>query len=333
MENTLPQAISPSELAPVNGTGATPFSQQTVVLTKQAYIELTWQANYWRAQHARLVEREAALKAEVEALRATIRDLTQRLYGTKSEQSASPDGASASKPTSPRKRGQQPGSRGHGRSDRSALPVVAEVHDVSETAKHCPACGAAFVPFPGSEESNVIEVQVQAHIRRIQRQRYHKTCQCPQVPGIVTAPPAPRVIPKSPLGVSVWTMMLLDKYLYGRPTHRLCEELRHDGLPLAQGTLTDGLQRLAVLFEPLMPALYERQMGAKRFHGDETRWEVCEEVEGKTGHRWYLWVMQSVSVVYYRMAPGRGADVPKGHVAKLRKDLLKVVLVCDRYSA
>ena len=79
MENTLPQAISTSELAPVNGTSATPFSQQTVVLTKQAYIELTWQANYWRAQHARLVEREAALKAEVEALQATIRDLTQRL--------------------------------------------------------------------------------------------------------------------------------------------------------------------------------------------------------------------------------------------------------------
>ena len=333
MENTLPQAISTSELAPVNGTGATPFSQQTVVLTKQAYIELTWQANYWRAQHARLVEREAALKAEVEALQATIRDLTQRLYGTKSEQSTGPDGAGASKPTSPRKRGQQPGSQGHGRSDRSALPVVVEVHDLSEAAKHCPACGAAFVPFPGREESNLIEVQVQAHMRRIQRQRYHKTCQCPHVPGIVTAPPAPRLIPKSPLGVSVWTRVLLDKYLYGRPTHRFCEELRHHGLPVAQGTLTDGLQKIAVLFEPVMTKLYERQMSEKLFHGDETRWEVFEEVEGKTGHRWYLWVMQSASVVFYRMAPGRGADVPKAHFAKLHRDLLDVVLVCDRYSA
>jgi transposase len=88
-----------------------------------------------------------------------------------------------------------------------------------------------------------------------------------------------------------------------------------------------------VLFEPLMPVLYEQQMAEKRFHGDETRWQVFEEVEGKTGHRWYLWVMQSVSVVYYRMAPGRGADIPKAHFAQLRKDLLKVVLVFDRYSA
>ena len=131
----------------------------------------------------------------------------------------------------------------------------------------------------------------------------------------------------------MWTMVLLDKYLSSRPTHRLCQELEHHGLPLSQGTLTDGLQRLKGLCEPLMPVLYERQMTEKLFHGDETRWEVFEEVEGKTGHRWYLWVMRSVSVVYYRMAPGRGADVPKGHFAKLRKDLLNVVLVCDRYSA
>jgi transposase len=333
MESTQPQLISTSELAPVNGNGATPFSRQTVVLTKQDYIELKWKANYWQAQYERLLEREAALKAEVAAHEATIRDLTQRLYGTKSERSSGSDSTGESKPASARDRGQQPGSEGHGRSDRSALPVVAEAHDLSAEAKHCPACGEAFLPFPGTEDASIIEVRVQAHIRRIQRARYQKGCQCPQVSGIITAPPALRLIPKSPLGVSVWTMVLLDKYLYGRPTRRLCEELRHYGLPLAQGTVTAGLHRIAPLFEPLVAALLERQMGEKLFHGDETRWEVFEEVEGKTGHRWYLWVTRSASVVFYRMAPGRGADVPKAHFAGLQKDLVKVVLVCDRYSA
>jgi transposase len=333
MESTQPQLICAPEVAPVSDEKATPFSQQTVALTKQDYIALKWQANYWRAQYARLQEREAALKAQVEALEAQVRDLTQRLYGTKSEKSASSEMANVPKPSSSRPRGQQPGRPGHGRSDRSALPVVVEVHDLDESAKECPQCGEALAPFPGVEACDIIEVQVQAHIRRIERPRYQKTCQCPEVPGIVTAPPAPRVIPKSPLGVSVWTMVLLDKYLYSRPTHRLCQELAHYGLHLSQGTLTNGLQRLKVLFDPLMPVLYERQMTEKLFHGDETRWEVFEEVEGKTGHRWYLWVMQSASVVYYIMAPGRGADVPKAHFAKLRKDLLEVVLVCDRYSA
>jgi transposase len=333
MEKTQPHPISTAAHASVSSENATPFSKQTVALTKQDYIALKWEANYWRAQHARLVQREAALKAQVEALEAQIRDLNQRLYGTKSEKSTSSEVLGKSNPAKPRKRGQQPGSRGHGRSDRSILPVVVEVHELSEAAKHCPQCSEALAPFPGVETCDLIEVQVQAHIRRIQRPRYQTTCGCAQLPRIVTASPVPRVIPKSPLGVSVWTRVLLDKYLYSRPTHRLCQELEHQGLHLSQGTITDGLQRLKGLFEPLMPVLYKRQMTEKLFHGDETRWEVFEAVEGKTGHRWYLWVMKSVSVVYYRMAPGRGAEVPKGHFAELRKDLLQVVLVCDRYSA
>lgn len=333
MESTLPHVISPSELAPANGHGPTPFSHQTVVLSKQAYIELKWQANYWRAQYEQLVAREAALKTEIETHQATIRDLTQRLYGTKSEKSTRPNRAGAPQAASPRKRGQQPGSLGHGRRDRSTLPVVVEAHDLSTAEKHCPVCGAAFRPFPGPEASTIIEVQVQAHVRRIQRQRYHKVCHCPQVPGLVAAPPAPRLIPKSPLGVSVWTEVVLDKYLYGRPTARLCQALQHHGMPLSQGTVTEGLRKILPLFEPVARALRERQMGEKLFHGDATRWEVFEEMPGKSGHRWYLWVTRSASVVFYQIAPSRGAAVPKAHFAGLRRDLVEVVLVCDRYSA
>jgi len=106
MESTLPHAISPSELAPGDATDTTPFAQQTVVLTKQAYIELKWQANYWRAQYEQMVEREAALKADIDAYQATIRDLTQRLYGTKSEKATRLDKASEPTSSSPRKRGE-----------------------------------------------------------------------------------------------------------------------------------------------------------------------------------------------------------------------------------
>ena len=131
MENTQPQLSSTATYAPVSGEKATPFSKQTVVLRKQDYIALKWEANYWRAQHARLVQREAALKAHVEGLEAQLRDLTQRLYGKKSEPSAGSEALGMSNEAHPRKRGQQPGTPGHGRSDRSALPVVVEVHDLS----------------------------------------------------------------------------------------------------------------------------------------------------------------------------------------------------------
>src|SRR5919204_1625852 len=106
MESTQPQLISMAADAPVRGDKATPFSHQTVVLTKQDYIALKWEANYWRAQHARPGQREAAVKAQVEALEAQIRDLTQRLYGTKSEKAAGAEALGKSIATPPRKRGQ-----------------------------------------------------------------------------------------------------------------------------------------------------------------------------------------------------------------------------------
>ena len=157
MQSTHPKGNSTSDLAAGNGNDATPFSQQSVVLTKQAYIELTWKANDWQAQHARSVEREAALTAQVASLEATIRDLTQRLYGTKSERSAGSDDAAESTPSSPRPRGQQPGSKGHGRSERSALLVVPEVHDLSPAQACCPTCGEAFAAFPGTEDSTILK--------------------------------------------------------------------------------------------------------------------------------------------------------------------------------
>jgi transposase len=333
MESTLPHVISPSELALEDETGTTPFAQQTVVLTKQAYIELKWQANYWRAQYEQLVGREAAMQAQIEAYQATIRDLTHRLYGTKSEKATRPNTAGAPPSASLRKRGQQPGRPGHGRRACPTLPVVDEVRDLSPAEKRCPSCGEAFRPFPGPADSTIIEVHVQAHVRRIQRPRYYKVCRCPHLPGIVTAPPAPRLLAKSTLGMSVWTEVLLDKYLYGRPTARLCQALQHHGVPLSQGTVTDGLRKITPLFEPVVQALRERQMGEKLFHGDETRWNVFAAMAGKVGHRWYLWVTRSASVVFFHIAPSRGAAVPKDHFAKLHTDLVQVVLVCDRYSA
>jgi transposase len=211
--------------------------------------------------------------------------------------------------------------------------VGVETHDLSAAEQSCPVCGAACRPFPGPEASTLIAVQVQAHVRRSQRQRYHKVCHCPQVPGLVTAPPAPRLLPKSPLGVAVWTEGVLDKYLYGRPTARLCQALQHHGVPLSQGTVTEGWRKITPLFEPLMHALRERQMCEQLFHGDETRWDVFEKRQGKTGHRWYLWVPCSPSVVFYQIAPSRGAAVPKAHCAELQKDLVTAGRIGDRYAA
>ena len=105
--------------------------------------------------------------------------------------------------------------------------------------------------------------------------------------------------------------MLPDKYLLQRPTYRLLEDLRGHGLDLAQGTVTDGVQRLAPLFTTLYEALIERSRLATHWHADETRWQVYETKAEKASHRWCVWVFQSREVVVYTLesdASGTGAQ-------------------------
>jgi len=303
-----------------------------VTVNKAEYIQLKWEANHRKAQFERASKRIVELEKELEAAQATIRDLKQRLYGKKSEKSTGQDKVGKPEPSCPKnKRGQQQGAKGHGRTPRPNLPMQEEIRDLAESDKCCAHCGEIFLPFPGHEESDIIEVHVRPYIRRIKRVRYQKGCQCPQTPGIIAALPAPRLIPKSPVGVSVWTEVLLGKFHHAQPLNRICADFEQHGLPLAQGTLTDGLQRITPLFEPLMEAFYLLQMSETLFHNDETGWKVFEELEGKTGYRWWLWATRSASVVIFRVSPTRSAETPKIHFAA--KGELEIILVCDRYAA
>jgi len=310
-----------------------PFSQNIVQLTQAEHIELKWNGNYWKRQHEHLKKQNEELKQALELTHAKIRDLEQRLYGKKSEKGTTrrdtpPGDCSASS----RSRGQQKGSKGHGRTPRPDLPVVEEERDVAPEDKKCCMCGKVYGLLAQTEDSRIIEVQVKAHVRLIRRKMYTQACECDGVPGLITAPPAPRLLPKSAAGLSIWTEVLLNKFLFSRATYNLCTEYSYRGLPLAPGTLTGGLKRITPLFNPLIAQLVEKQLSEELFHNDETGWKVFEAIEGKVGYRWYLWVTQSPSVVYYAMAPSRSGDIPIDHFSGLDERLEQVIVVCDRYS-
>ena len=144
-----------------------------------------------------------------------------------------------------------------------------EAHDVEPERRRCPACGDEYGAH-GSEDSEQLEIEVRAYRRVIKRRRYRRSCQCAAAPRLLTAPAPARLIPKGILGISVWVTVLIDKYLLYRPTYRLLADLRAHGLDLAQGTITDGMRRLAPLFAPLREALIERSRTAAHWHADET---------------------------------------------------------------
>ena len=292
------------------------------------------EAAYWRAMHRRAVDREAKHKQRIAELEGKLRLREQQLFGRKTETSSSPPPPSTPSLTTPdaaarRPRGQQVGQPGHGRRDYTQLPARVEEAQLTGDDSCCPQCQQPFQVIGGTEDSTVLEIEVCAHRRVVRRRRYRPTCQCGVVPQVVAAPPPPRVIPKSQLGVSIWVTVLLDKYLFYRPTYRLLADLASHGMDLSLGTLTDGLQRLVPLFEPLYEAFVQRSRQQPLWHADETRWLVFALVEGKVGYRWYLWVFHGREVVVFVLATGRAHDIPEEHLGPDAR----AIMVVDRYLA
>jgi transposase len=294
-------------------------------------LRLRQQAGYWQAMHQRALARLDLLQQEVDDLRAKLRLRERQLFERKSEKSGAllQTPPATPGPAAKRPRGQQPGRPSPPRRCYDHLPAVAETLDIPADQQQCPACGQPWLPFPSTEPAEILEIEVRAYRRVYRRRRYRPRCTCATQPGISTAPPPPKIIPKSQLGVSVWVTLLLDKYRFGRPTYRLLADLRSHGLDLSLGTVTDGLQRLTPLFEPLYEALIEQQRQEHHWLADETRWLVFATLEGKVGHRWYLWAVQSAQAVVFLLDPCRAHDVPEDHLGPEAFGILNV----DRYSA
>ena len=300
-----------------------------VTITQQEYLYLTRTASYWEAQHERAVLREKSLKKTIEILKAKNRDLNKRLFGKKSEKKTGKKEGGTKPSTSSRLRGQQPGSKGHGRTSHPDLNSVEEPVKFPATPT-CPDCGTPYI-HDGNKKSEIIEVEVKAYKRIIIRETLKKGCSCKDTPRLVTAPMPPKVIPKSQYGISIWEDVLLSKFLYCQPTNRLLSQYSELGFNISPGSIAGGLKIIKDLFQPIYNELYIKQISENRFHNDESGWKVFEEVDGKIGNRWWLWVCRSVSVIFYQIAPGRGADVVVEHFKDSPHE--KVIVVCDRYSA
>jgi transposase len=279
-----------------------------------------------RELKSQAAQREAVLHSELEMAHAKIRDLQQRVFGRKSECGKGGSEKQAVGLVS-RPRGHQRGAPGHGRTMQPQLDERIEILEMD--SPQCPKCGLVYSDFPGTEDSEVLEIEVCAYRRVLRRRRYRPVCDCGCVPGIVSAAPLSRLINRGKFGISVWTSVLLDKFLYGRPSHRLLQDLAGHNLIMSAGTLAGGMKALAPLFAPIDKALVNQLRVEHHWHADETRWAVFVDLNGKLGHRWYLWVFHSSSVVHYVLDSSRSTKVVQAELAGVQGG----VISCDRYSA
>lgn len=303
---------------------------------QQRVLELRWQANYWQAQHRRAVQRETELAEQVQHLKGEIRELKRRLFARKSEASSSTKpGPNPKAPSNPndnqprRPRGQQRGSKGHGRRNHDHLPTTHENCDLADDHKCCLNCGLPFEEIAGTADGDILEIEVRAHRRRYHRKRYRRRCTCAGQLTVITAPPPDKLIPKSNIGISIWVMILQRKFEFFQPLYRVLAELRSHDLHLSAGTITGGLQQLTALFQPLYVLLVEHNRAEKHWHCDETRWLVfCKHLE-KANFIWYLWVFAAKESIVFVLDPTRAHDVPENHFGDDAQGIANV----DRYSA
>ena len=292
------------------------------------------EVGYWKSRHADAVQRIEQLKQELEESRGQTRALQDKLFGRKSEKSARSDRANElfdpEEIKAPaKKRGAQPGHEGHARRDYSHLPVREEFVPLPEDSLACPHCGKPAAMMSVTEDSEVLEVEVRPHRRRIRRHRYRATCNCDPRRRTLTAPPAPKLIPKGNYGISIWVQVLLDKYSSYRPTERFLGQLDQYDLDLPAGTVTNGLKRIEPMLTPIYEALCARNHRGSFHQADETRWRVFDRIDGKKGYAWWLWVILGPDSVIYLLDPSRGHEVPEAHFGPKASGILEV----DRYSA
>ena len=295
--------------------------------------EFRCEVGYWKSRHADAVKRIERLKEELDQSRGQTRALKDKLFGRKSEKSAPSDRSNdlfdpEAVTAAAKKRGAQPGHAGHGRRDYSHLPVEEEFIPLPAAMLACPICGKPAAMMSATEDSDVLEIDVRAHCRRIRRRRYRATCDCDPTRRTLTAPPPPKLIPKGNYGISIWVHVLLDKYSSYRPTERLLGQLEQYDLDLPAGTVNDGLRRIEPMLRPIYEALLKRNRLGGFHQADETRWLVFVLVDGKKGYGWWLWVVLGADTVIYLLDSSRGHEVPETHFGPEASGVLEV----DRYS-
>jgi transposase len=307
--------------------------EQELAALRREVSELRCEVGYWKSRHADAVQRIEGLKEELEQAQGQVRALQGKLFGRKSEKSGAsdrsnelfdPEEASVGR----NRRGAQPGHGGHPRRDYSHLPVVEECVALPVESLVCPICGKRAAMMSDTEDSEVLEIDVRAHRRRIRRRRYRAVCDCDPARRTLVAPPPPKLIPKGNYGISIWTLVLLDKYSSYRPTERLLRQLEQYDLDLPGGTVNDGLRRIEPMLLPIYQALCERNRLGDFHQADETRWLVFAVVDGKKGYGWWLWVVLGLDTTVYLLDPSRGHEVPQSHLGIEASGVLEV----DRYS-
>ena len=114
---------------------------------------------------------------------------------------------------------------------------------------------------------------------------------------------------QGPVHRRVLARLAYEKFVLGRPVHRIVQALAADGFDVAPGTLCGALKQVAPLIAPWAEAIAAHGRQAGHVHAGETSWHVFEDVHGKDSHLWWLWTFVTSETTVFVMDTSRSADV------------------------
>src|SRR6266851_4432351 len=279
------------------------------------------------AENTTLAGTVAVQREQIAALKQRVVTLSRMLFGTSSEKGdpgrpeagggdgdgpgGGGDGRGDGGGAGEGRRGQRPGSAGHGRRRHDHLDAEEQVHDVPEGERRCPRCGRAYELF-GEDASEQVSWRVRVWRIVHRRRKYARSCRCP-VPAVVTAPGPAKLTGRGLFTTEFCVNLLVAKYALGLPFNRVIAMLSFQGLEVAPGTLAGVARRLDILLAPLAGAIAARNAASGHAHVDETSWRVFGQPADCGGDRWWLWVFTGPDTVVYQIAPSRSLKVLEGH--------------------
>jgi transposase len=283
--------------------------------------------------HQKIITAQAA---EIERLEAVGRGQRDEMFGRSSEKVDVPHPAEDEPLDNPsvvastprvNRRGGRKGHKGHGRKIPD-LPEIEVIHEVPADQACCSDCGKSLVDTGLTEDSHEIDMEIKlVRIKHI-RKRVSRTCDC-QTKRFITAPKPPAVIPKGKFSHAFISYVVVMKYLFQMPLHRLLQMIGMRGLTLTESTFVGIFETLGRRLGPLYDRLVEINQSADHWHVDETGWKMFAPSDKKANANWWLWVFACKQTVVYIVDASRSASVLLAHFTKAASG----VVSSDRYAA
>lgn len=281
----------------------------------------------------------AAQSVEIDRLEGINRGQRDALFGQSSEKVTIPESpvealgselvvsAPAISAVQVSRRGAKCGHKGHGRKVHDLFEVK-QIHEIPADQSCCSSCGKPLVETGLTENS--YEVDIEINLVRIKhvRKRAKRACNCPG-PKFVTAPKPPQVIPKGKYTHAFLAYIVVMKYIFQVPLHRVLQMMVMRKLELTESTFIDNFHKLKDRLTPLYQRLVEINQNADHWHIDETGWKMFAPTNQKPNANWWLWVFACKQTVVYIVDASRSASVLLNHF----KELTTGIASSDRYSS